>query len=169
METLSRNAVFEIYVKDEIPNLVYPILIAGFVSSLKGQYEQMARILSVWRENGVYDYIRSHVDWTEIQVDVKQITLGQMPAAAELLRRNDHRLDRVANDAELPLCPEFNNLDRPTPTRTRFISQKADNDYLLVDGTHRAVRMASEGVTSFSLLVPAPRLIKSFRHSWRVS
>ena len=152
---MNQQEVLKRYVSDEMSKFRNAGDLDAFVDSLTpDQMRQQCALLTSWRKNCVYRFIASSTDsWTETSVSIQKIIVGQInPSVDPILRRHAYRLAGIVEDPEAKAHAEFRS--QGDISSRRLIAYRMGEDFKLVDGNHRAIRMGVDGQLEFTLLIP---------------
>jgi hypothetical protein len=140
----TRN-VLQKYLVDEMSKFRDRRDLRSFVESLDmGNLCLLCQQLSNWRKNEVATYLLGGGNWVEESVSVATIKLPHINERVnDLLARHDWQLDRVAADPAVCGHEEFR--DQGTMISDVLLVKKVPDGFLVVDGAHRAVKLACDG------------------------
>ncbi len=129
--------------------------IEGFVDSLKDdQARVLCKYLSHQRKNRVYDFISKGPDhWKMSDISISNIYVEKVnPTVNNYLERNDWSLEKISMDKDIHHLDEFKSQGPINTKLLSFIAKKIGNDYKIVDGIHRVIRLSCDGEKTFKLI-----------------
>lgn len=159
--SISKNWIIyhpmETYIMDEMSKFKNQHDTASFLDTLNGKEKiTLMKWLSHWRKNMVYERIIKTTHY-EIKYNVPsyRIIIGAInDYVSELICMCDHNLSNIAESKEISEHPEFKS--QGNINRKLFLARKCEGKYKIIDGSHRAIRLACDGIDRFNLLVIKP-------------
>ena len=151
-----KDFVIKRYIKDEMSKFKNYHDMVSFLESLTDKEARtVGRLLSRWRNNGVYWKVMFRADWEISKVDISRILIGGINDGIHpLIEENSHLLETMCGDPRIANHPEFK--DQGEIRNKLFLALKIGNLFKIIDGSHRIVRLACDGDfyddTSFLLL-----------------
>ena len=154
---LRKTEVYQRYIFGEMSkNKKYSLEdLKHFVDSLSAsQTKLLCKYLSVFRNNRVYDFIKSGPDnWKSLTVSINDIHVEKVNESVNaLLEKNEWFLAKIVEDNEIGAHEEFKSQGEIDSRLAMFIAKKAGDKYKIVDGTHRIIRMGLDGKKEFQLI-----------------
>lgn len=106
------------------------------------------------RKNGVYRFISRGPDrWKIKTVDISKIFLGGINARINsYLSRNGWLLKNIAKDKGISKHSELKKWGDIHPRSLSLIAHKMRGKYKIIDGNHRAIKLACSGEKKFKLI-----------------
>lgn len=126
-----------------------------YVDSLDdSKAEKLCRKYSHYRRNGVYSYISKGPEkWKVKFIDILHIYVrGINSKVNHYLSRNGWQLENICDDKSIKKHREFKMYDDIHRRNTSLIASKAGNNYYLIDGNHRAIKLGCNGQKKFELI-----------------
>ena len=116
--------------------------------------EQLCGKCSHYRKNGVYGFIsRGPEKWTIKTVNISKIYVrGINNHVNHFLSRNGWWLENISKDKSIPKLGEFKKHGDIHHRSMSLIAHKVGGKYGIVDGNHRAIKLACSGHKEFKLI-----------------
>lgn len=154
---LDKDKVYRIYVFDEMAKKTKHSLedLGHYVDSLDDdKIKELCRHCSHSRKNGVYRFIsRGPNCWTVKVVNISGIYVRRINGNVNgHLSRNGWSLKRISEDKKIPKLREFKKRGNIHSRSLHFIAHKKGDKYKLIDGNHRAIKLACSGKKEFKLV-----------------
>ena len=154
---LDKNEVYRIYVFDEMAKKTRHSLedLGHYVDSLDDdKIKELCRHCSHSRKNGVYRFIsRGPNRWTVKIVNISDIYVRCINSKVNgHLSRNRWSLKRISKDKKISKLREFKRRGTIHSRNLSFIAHKKGDKYKLIDGNHRAIKLACRGQKEFRLV-----------------
>lgn len=154
---LDKNGVYRIYVFDEMAKKTKRSLedLGNYVDSLDDdKIKGLCRHCSHSRKNGVYRFItRGPNRWTVKIVNISDIYVRGINSRVNgYLSRNGWSLKRISKDKDIRKLREFKRRGNIHSRSLSFIAHKKGDKYKLIDGNHRAIKLAYNGQKEFKLV-----------------
>ena len=150
---MHKNEVMKKYVIDEMSKFKNLGALEQFVNILKTeQIDQLCEWLSSWRENSIFNNISSGPNsWPIDKVHISDIEIKRVNDRVDpLLKRHDCMLEKISQDDEICTHDEFRS--QGNINSKQFIAIKEGDKFKIIDGIHRAVRLACDGTKEFELI-----------------
>lgn len=150
---MHKNEVMKHYVTDEMSKFKNRSDLEQFVNTLKTeQIDQLCEWLSSWRQNSVYNYISEGPNsWLMNKVRISDIKIERVNDRVNpLLKRQDYMLEKISRDEEICNHDEFGS--QGNINSKKFIAIKEGDKFKIIDGSHRAVRLACDGTKEIELI-----------------
>lgn len=156
---LDKDNVYRIYVFDEMAKKTKCHLedLGHYVDSLDhDKVKELCRHCSHSRKNGVFRFIsRGPNLWTVKVVNISDIYVRRINSYVNgYLSRNGWSLKKISKDKKIPRLREFKNIGNIHSRSLHFIAHKIGDKYKLIDGNHRAIKLACNGKKEFKLVLP---------------
>lgn len=156
---MTKGDVYRIYVFDEMTKRTKRDIkdLEKYVDSLSDdKAKKLCRSLSHSRKNGVYEFIdRGPKQWTVKTVNAAEIYVRRLNDRVNgHLSRNHWSLEKISEDKEIPKLREFKKRGKINKRSRYLLAHKRGDSYRLVDGNHRAIRLACDGEKEFKLILP---------------
>lgn len=91
--------------------------------------------------------------WIIENIDISKIFISPINNSIDpYLRRNDWSLERIAKDNDICSHKEFENVGHIHTRSLTLIAEKKGDEYYIVDGNHRAIKLACNGKREFMLI-----------------
>ena len=154
---IRRSDVYRKYVFDEMAKLGKRSTedLERYVDSLDDQKaEQLCSKCSHHRKNGVYSFIsRGPKRWTVKTIHISQIYVrGINDSVNHYLSRNGWWLENIGKDKHIPKLREFKKHGDIHHRSMSLIAHKVGGKYRVIDGNHRAVKIACSGQKEFKII-----------------
>lgn len=154
---LDKDKVYRIYVFDEIAKKTKRHLedLGHYVDSLDhDKVKELCRHCSHSRKNGTYRFIsRGPNRWTVKVVNISDIYVRRINSNVNgYLSRNRWSLKKISKDKKIPKLREFKKRGNIHSRSLHFIAHKKGDMYKLIDGNHRAIKLACSGQKEFKLV-----------------
>lgn len=154
---IKKDDVFRKYVFDEMSKKSKSCRedLKHYVDSLNDKdTEKLCSKYSHYRKNGVYSYISKGPDnWKVKFVNISKIYVrGINSTVNRYLRRNGWGLENICNDKSIKKLKEFKMYGHIHHRSGSLIANKAGNKYYLIDGNHRAIKLACSGCRELKLI-----------------
>lgn len=154
---LDKNEVYRIYVFDEMAKKTGRSLedLGHYVDSLDDdKIKELCCHCSHSRKNGVYRFIsRGPNRWTAKIVNISDIYVRRINSNVNgRLSRNGWSLKRISKDKKISKLREFKRRGKIHSRNLSFIAHKKGNRYKLIDGNHRAIKLACCDQKEFKLV-----------------
>lgn len=155
---IDKDDVHRKYVFDEMAKKTkYDIKdLEKYIDSLSDdQIKRLCRHLSHSRKNGVYRFIaRGPKNWMIKTIDISDIYVRRLNNSVNgHLSRNHWSLKKISKDEKIPELKEFKKKGKIHHRSLTLIAhKKEDNIYKLIDGNHRAIKLACNGETKLKLI-----------------
>jgi hypothetical protein len=116
--------------------------------------EELCSKCSHSRKNGVYSFIsRGPEKWIVKTVHISKIYVrGINDSVNHYLSRNGWWLENIAKDKSILKLGEFKKHGDIHSRSTSLIAHKAGGKYWIIDGNHRAIKLACHGHREFKLI-----------------
>ncbi len=156
---LNKSDVYRMYVYDEMAKKTKDSIedLADYVDSLDDEkIKKLCRRLSHSRKNGVFKFISRGPDhWIVKTVDISRIHVRRINSKVNgYLSRNKFLLRKIAEDEKIPRLKEFKKKGKIHKRSLYLLAHKRGSSYKLIDGNHRAVKLACDGKKEFKLILP---------------
>jgi len=148
-----KEEVMRKYVIDEMSKFKDFNEVRKFAKALSAdQTSRLAEWLSTWRRNRIHDTILRGPDkWFVEYVDISSIKVTRVNEGVNsLLEKHAWRLESLLSDAAICQHAEFK--DQSVIHSRSLIAVKEGKDFFILDGIHRAVRLACDGCRRFELV-----------------
>lgn len=154
---ISRSDVYRKYVFDEMARTTKLTIneLEKYIDSLDGhRAKELCRHLSHSRKNGVYSFISEGPEhWTVKTVGISKIYMGGINHRVnEYFIRNAWLLKNIAKDKSIRKHKEFRKWGDIHNRSLSLIAHKIGSKYRVIDGNHRAVKLACDGRKEFELI-----------------
>lgn len=154
---LNKIDVHRIYVFDEMAKKTKQDLedLEHYIDSLSdNKIKELCRKCSHRRKNGVYRFISQGPEyWTIKTVDISDIYVRRLNEKVNgHLSRNGWSLKKISEDSRIPKLREFKKCGKIYDRSMYLIAHKKGDRYKLIDGNHRAIKMACDGKKEFKLI-----------------
>lgn len=149
---IKKNVVKK-YLVDEMSKFRNLDDLRSFVNSLNNsRLNDLCSCLSVWRNNGISDFLRQGPEYWDIEeIDISQIKVGLINETIDpLLERHHFMLESIAHDNDISDHPEF--ASQSGYNLNKIIAKKQEDVFLIIDGNHRAIRAACDGERIFIVI-----------------
>ncbi len=126
-----------------------------YVDSLDDhEAEKLCSRCSHYRKNGVYGFISRGPDkWRIKTVDISKIYVrGINNSVNHYLSRNGWWLENISRDKSIMKLGEFKKHGDIHRRSMSLIAQKTRGKYGIIDGNHRAIKLACNGHKQFELI-----------------
>lgn len=126
-----------------------------YVDSLDDEkVKKLCRRYSHSRKNFVFRFIsRGPKRWIMKNVDISDIYVRSINSRVNgFLSRNGWSLKKIAKDRRIPKLKEFKKRGKIHSRSLALIAHKKGDKYKLVDGNHRAIKLACDGKKEFKLI-----------------
>ncbi len=116
--------------------------------------EKLCKACSRSRKNGVYGFISRGPDgWTVKTIHISKIYLrGINDRVNHYLSRNGWWLENISRDKSISKIGEFRKDGDIHHRSTSLIAHRTGKRYCIIDGNHRAIKMARDGKREFKLI-----------------
>lgn len=156
---LSKGDIYRIYVYDEMAKKTKDSLenLGDYVDALSdNRAKALCRRLSRSRKNGVYRFISRGPDsWIIKTISISEILVRRINSKVNgYLSRNKFLLRKIAKDEKIPKLREFKKRGNIHKRSLCLLAHKRGSSYKLIDGNHRAVKLACDGKKEFKLILP---------------
>ncbi len=167
---MDKNDVMKKHVTDEMSKFKNFEALEEFVNTLQpAQICQLGQWLSSWRNNSVHGFIcAGPAEWWVDKVHISKIKMTKINEKINpLLKEHGYLLEGISQDTQI--CNKF---ERQGEIKSRsLIAQKRGGKFEIIDGNHRAVRLACDCTKEFELiyrvLVDLRQLIvEGFKLAW---
>ena len=147
-----RKYVFDEMSKDKKCNIEELEHYVDFLDDIEA--EKQCSKCSHSRKNGVYSFIsRGPEKWIVKTVDISKIHVGGINNSVNhYLSRNGWWLENIAKDKSILKLREFKKRGDIHNRSMSLIAHKVDGRYRIVDGNHRAIKLACSGHKEFELI-----------------
>lgn len=154
---IKKSDVHRKYVFDEMSKTTGRSLedLEHYVDSLDDhKADQLCSKCSHSRKNGVYGFIsRGPEKWTVKTVHISKIFVrGINDDVNHYLSRNGWWLENIGKDKSIPKLREFKKHGDIHHRSMSLIAQKVGRKYRIIDGNHRAIKLACNGHKEFKLI-----------------
>lgn len=156
---IKKSDVFKKYLFDEMSKKSKSrhkdIDLKHYVDSLDdNKAEKLCRKYSHYRKNGVYSYILTGPkEWKVKFIDISKIYVrGINSKVNHYLRRNSWQLENICDDKSIRKHKEFKMYGDIHRRSKSVIASKVGRNYYLIDGNHRAIKLACNGCKKFELI-----------------
>jgi len=152
---MNKKEVIKKYVIDEMSKFKDFNELKNFVNTLQDdQITHLAKQLSDWRKNSIYEYILNGPDkWSKKLVPISDICVTKVKDEMDsLFAKHNHELKRISEDKDICELSEFKNQGKIFDELKILIARKKENKFYIKDGIHRAVRLACNGKNEFELI-----------------
>lgn len=154
---ISKSGVYRKYVFDEMARITKRSIenLEKYVDSLDDhKAKHLCSRCSHSRKNGVYHFIsRGPEHWTVKTVSISKIYLGGINARVnDYLSRNGWLLKNISKDKGIRKHREFKKWGNIHPRSLSLIAHKMGGKYKIIDGNHRAIKLACDGIKEFKLI-----------------
>lgn len=156
---LDKDNVYRIYVFDEMAKKTKRHLedLEHYVDSLDhDKVKELCRHCSHSRKNGVYRFIsRGPNRWIVKVVNISDIYVRRINSKVNShLSRNGWSLKKISKDKKISKLREFKKRGNIHSRSLHFIAHDKGDKYKLIDGNHRAIKLACSGKKEFKLVLP---------------
>ncbi len=131
--------------------------LADYVDHLSdSKAKRLCRHLSHSRKNGVYRFISKGPDsWVVREVGMSDILVRSINSNVNgHLSRNKWSLKNISKDKKIPRLREFKKEGKIHKRSISLLAHKRGHKFKLIDGNHRAIKMACNGKKEFRLIIP---------------
>ena len=154
---MRKDSVYKKYIFGEMTKIKECNIdhLEDFVNSLiDGQARILCKYLSHNRRNRVYDFISNGPDhWKVNDINISEIYIEKVnPTVNGYLERNDWSLEKISKDKDIHQHDEFKNQGPIDHKLLTFIAKKDGQEYKIVDGIHRIIRLSCDGERKFKLI-----------------
>lgn len=128
-----------------------------YIDSLSDdKVKELCRHLSHSRKNGVYTFIVRGPKYWEIKtVDISEIRVRRLNSKVNgHLSRNHWSLKKISEDKRILKLREFKKKGDINERSQYLLAHKRGGYYKLIDGNHRAIKLACNGEKEFKLVLP---------------
>jgi hypothetical protein len=150
---MHKNDVMKKYVTDEMSKFKNFDDLEGVVNSLTSEkiYE-IGKWLSSWRRNTLYsDIFGSPTNWLASTIAISNVELTNVKSEIDsLFKRHNYSLEEISRDREICTHSEFRS--QGEIKSKSLIAIKNGDKFKVIDGIHRAVRLACDGTKEFELM-----------------
>jgi hypothetical protein len=150
---MHKNEVLKRYVTDEMSKFKNLGDLKDFVKTLETeQIYQLCQWLSSWRGNILYDFIpKGPNNWSVKNVHISNIEITSVKDEIDpLFEKHNCLLEKISQDKEIWNHNEFRS--QGNINSKQFIAIKEGDKFKVVDGIHRAIRLACDGTKEFKLI-----------------
>lgn len=150
---MDKNKVMRKYVIDEMSKFKDFSHIENFTKTLDpDRINKLCEWLSSWRNNSVFNEIANGPDnWLEDTISINKIRVGKVNEIVNtLLMKHDYFLSKISNDRDICEHDEF--VSQGSIASKCLIAKKLGENFEIIDGIHRAIRLACDGVKDFNIL-----------------
>lgn len=150
---MHKDDVMKKYVTDEMSKVKNFGDLEEFVNSLNTkQIYQIGQWLSCWRGNILYSLIfGSPAYWLVRTVHISNVKITDVnPEINPLLKRHNYFLEKISEDREICTHNEFRS--QGEIKSKSLIARKNGDNFEVIDGIHRAIRLACDGTKEFELI-----------------
>lgn len=154
---MSKEDVYRKYIFDEMARTTKLSMedLEKYVDSLDNRKaKELCKKCSHKRKNCVYRFISEGPDhWIVKTVSISKIYMGGINRRVnECFIRNAWLLKNIAKDKSACKHREFRKSGNIYDRSLSLIADKTGSKYKIIDGNHRAVKMACEGKKEFELI-----------------
>ncbi len=148
-----KNEVRKKYVTDEMSKFKNLGDLKDFVNTL--EIEQMCQLcqwLSSWRKNNLCDFIsKGPNNWSVKNVPISNIKVTRVNEEINpILEKHNYLLEKISQDKEICNHNEFKS--QGNINSKSLIARKRGDKFKVVDGIHRAIRLACDGTKELKLI-----------------
>jgi hypothetical protein len=150
---MHKNDLMKKYAIDEMSKFKNIGDLEQFVNTLEAeQINRLCEWLSSWRKNSVFNDISAGPEtWRTDKIHISNIKIKRVNEKVNpLLKRDDYMLEKISQDEEICNHDEFKSQGKINSKQ--FIAIKEGDKFKLIDGIHRAVRLACDGTKEFELI-----------------
>lgn len=124
----------------------HPLILEFLEKVPSPQIDRLSRVLSTFRNNGVYGKIIPHGNWITVP-NVQLANVFVYPAEETLkglFKKNNWKLFSIVADQDLWKAEPYNrwSKDREVEFRTCLADKLSGDAYKIFDGVHRAIQLA---------------------------
>lgn len=154
---ISKGDVYRKYIFDEMARVTKHSIeeLEKYVDSLDDhKAKELCSRCSHSRKNSVYSFISKGPDhWIVKTHSISNIYVGTINARVNgYLNRNGWLLKNIGKDKDIRKLGEFKKWGEIHHRSLSFVAQKNGGKYRLVDGNHRAIKLACSGQKEFELI-----------------
>lgn len=154
---ISKSDVFRKYIFDEMARTTKMDIndLEKYVDSLSDhKSKELCHHLSNSRKNAVYSFISKGPDrWIVKTVNISNIYVGGINGRVNgYFNRNGWSLKNICKDKDIRKHREFKKWGDIHHRSLSLIAHKNGGKYRIVDGNHRAVKLACDGKKEFKLI-----------------
>lgn len=155
--TINKSDVYRKYIFDEMlkTKKLGSEDLEHYVDSLDDHNAEMiCRKYSHYRKNNVFSFIlRGPKEWKIRNVDISKIYVkGINDKVNHYLSRNGWWLENICKDKSIYKLREFNKDGDIHQRSISLLAHKVRDKYGIVDGNHRAIKLACSGIKEFVLI-----------------
>lgn len=154
---ITKSDVYRKYVFDEMARITKRSMkeLEKYVDYLDNhKAKELCSRCSRSRKNNVYGYISKGPEhWIVKTKNISNIYVGVINARVNgYLSRNGWLLKNISKDKDIHKLGEFKKWGDIHHRSLSFIAQKNGGKYRLIDGNHRAIKLACNGQKEFKLI-----------------
>ena len=150
---MHKNEKMKRYVTDKKSKFKNLGDLKDFVKTLETeQIYQLCQWLSAWRKNNLYNFISEGPNnWSVDKVHISDIKIKRVNDRVNpLLERHDYLLEKISQDEKICNHNEFKS--QGNINSKSLIAEKKGDKFEVVDGIHRAIRLACDDTKEFELI-----------------
>lgn len=148
------------YIIDEMSKFKNPYDTRSFLCTLdRKKQKTLMKWLSSWRKNMVYERIIRTTSWELKKVPIRSIVIGAINKNVEpIISFCNYRLSEIAklNEDSKKRLRQLGFGDQGEIKTKVMLARKEYPMYKIIDGAHRAVRLAWDGANELELIVIKP-------------
>jgi len=165
---IHRSDIYRKYIFDEMAKEIYrdnkksykdkkhkAKYLKHYVNSLSDRKAKKLCCSISWdvKDRGYGFVSRGPEHWIIENIDISKIFISPINNDIDAyLLRNEWSLERIAKDKDICGCKEFEKIGHIHSRSLALVAERVGDKYFIVDGNHRAIKLACSGQTRFELI-----------------